>query len=231
MTWMARLYVWATHRLYSELAWAYDWVSWLVSFGHWADMRRMALDDVTGRRVLEVGFGTGELLLEMAHRELEVVGLELSPAMHRIAARKLRRRCLEVPRLRGRIQAAPLASGRFDSIVCTFPAGYILEPETLQEAARLLRAPDTTIGSAGGRFIVVGMVVGRKSRWWRWAMRFVFGGGAEGSSDPANETSLGRFERLAVAAGFRVTVVEGMNGGWHVPVMVAERVIGSGGLQ
>jgi len=33
---VGRLYVWATERLYQELAWAYDGVSWLVSLGHWA---------------------------------------------------------------------------------------------------------------------------------------------------------------------------------------------------
>jgi len=81
--------VWATYRLYHEFAWAYDVVSWLVSLGHWAGWRRIALDHVIGRRVLEVGFGTGELLIEMACRDLHVYGLECSPAMQRVTARKM----------------------------------------------------------------------------------------------------------------------------------------------
>jgi ubiquinone/menaquinone biosynthesis C-methylase UbiE len=65
MTWFARLYLWATHRLYDEFAWAYDLASWLVSLGRWSGWRRRALDHVVGQRVLEVGFGTGGLLLEL----------------------------------------------------------------------------------------------------------------------------------------------------------------------
>ena len=34
LNWIGRLYLWACHRLYNEFAWAYDWVSWLVSLGH-----------------------------------------------------------------------------------------------------------------------------------------------------------------------------------------------------
>ena len=226
MTWLARLYVWATYRLYGELAWTYDWVSWLVSLGHWDRWRKMALDDLVGQRVLEVGFGTGALLLEMADRGLQVVGLELSDAMQRITARKLRRRRLEVPRVRGSIEAAPLAGGRFDSIVCTFPADFIVNPASLREVARLLRTPDTETGDAGGRLIVVGMVVWRDSPLWRWAMRFVFGGQGEASEDSAREDPLDRFRRLVAAAGLRATTMDRVDGSWHVPVVLAEREIG-----
>ena len=90
LTWLARLYLWATHRLYNQFAWAYDVASWVISLGQWSRWRRMALDHVprkgvhvTGQRVLELGFGTGELLIEMAERGWRVCGLELSPAMHR----------------------------------------------------------------------------------------------------------------------------------------------------
>ncbi|MCS6844103.1 MAG: hypothetical protein NZ528_07260, partial [Caldilineales bacterium] len=55
----ARLYLWATQRLYNEFAWAYDAVAWLVSGGRWDRWRRLALDYVVGQPILEVGFGTG----------------------------------------------------------------------------------------------------------------------------------------------------------------------------
>jgi SAM-dependent methyltransferase len=215
VTWLARLYLWATYRLYDELAWAYDVVSWLVSLGRWSGWRKSALDYVTGDRILEIGFGTGELLIEMAQRGMNVVGLDLSQAMHRVTARKLVRQGVEVPRTRGIVQSMPFSDGQFDSIVSTFPAGYILAPETLREVARLLRPPDPVTGAGGGRFVVVGMVVWREGWLWRRAVQLLFGGGGEFAS--------GRFERLARAAGLQVEVSDQVEQGWHVPVIVAKR--------
>jgi ubiquinone/menaquinone biosynthesis C-methylase UbiE len=217
VTWLAKLYIWATYRLYDEFAWAYDLASWLVSFGRWSDWRRSSLDHMAGHRVLEVGFGTGELLIEMDSRELQVVGLELSLAMHRVTARKIAQQGVKVPRMRGVVQAMPFADGQFDSIVSTFPAGYILEPETWQEVARLLRPPDPDIGAEGGRFVVVGMVVWKDGWLWRRAVQILFGSGGESAID--------RFERSATAAGLQVEVTDQVDHGWHVPVILARRGI------
>jgi ubiquinone/menaquinone biosynthesis C-methylase UbiE len=216
LTWLARLYIWATIRLYHEFAWAYDPVSWLVSLGSWSSWRTTALEHVLGQRVLEVGFGTGELLIEMADSGLQVVGLEPSPAMHRIATRKLSRRRMEIPRLRARVQATPFADGTFDSIVCTFPAGYILEPPTIREISRLLRVPDLATGYRGGRLIVVGMVVGMDCWLWRQSVQYLFG--------VQRQTVLARFERLAMAAGLKLTVVDQSGRGFQVPVIIAEHL-------
>ncbi len=213
MTWFARLYLWATYRLYDELAWAYDLASWLVSLGRWSGWRRRAVDYVLGQRVLEVGFGTGELLLELKARDLEVVGLDLSPSMHRVTAGKLKRQGVEIPRVCAEVQRMPFADGWFDSIVSTFPAGYILERATLQEVARLLCPPNPITGSPGGRFIVVGMVVTSDHWLWRWAMRLLFGAQKEGMVD--------RFERMASAAGLRVQVLGQEGRGLRVPVVLA----------
>lgn len=215
MTWLARLYIWATHRLYHELAWAYDLVSWLVSLGHWSGWRRKALDYVVGQRVLEVGFGTGELLVEMAGRDLAAIGLDSSLAMHRVATRKLSRQHVNVPRLQGLVQAMPFADGQFDSILCTFPARYILEAQTLVEIARLLRPCNPLTGEGGGRLVVVGMVVWMDNRLWCRTTQLLFGVGGE--------TVVDRFQRLAEAAGLQVSVADQEGPGLRVPVVLAER--------
>lgn len=137
-SWRVRLYLWATRRLYNEFAWAYDLVSWLVSLGQWSRWRSATLQHIAGQRVLEIGFGTGELLCEMSEKGLRVTGLDPSPPMRRTAARKLRLRGLRVPLVAGVAQALPFASGVFDTVVATFPAEYILSPHTFAEAARVL---------------------------------------------------------------------------------------------
>ena len=195
---LPRLYLWATERLYNEWAWAYDLVSWVVSLGRWSQWRRMALEYVTGGRVLEIGFGTGELLIEMAERGWSVCGLEPSAAMHRVTAGKMRRRGIWAPRIRGCAQALPFADGSLDVLIATFPAGYILSPDTLQEAARVLRDPDAPGPGLGGRLIVAGFV----SKAGGAALQ----GAAPGGGGRSGENALQRWMQAATAAGFEVTV-------------------------
>jgi ubiquinone/menaquinone biosynthesis C-methylase UbiE len=217
MTWLGRLYVWATHRLYDELAWAYDVVSWCVSLGHWSGWRRAALDHVRGQRVLELGFGTGELLLKMAEHGLKPVGLDASVAMHRVTARKMARTGLEIPRVRGVTQRIPFANESFDTVLCTFPAEYILHPATLHEVARVLGCPDPASGEGGGRLVIVGLTVEVDLPLWQRSMEFLFGG--------QDTSALERFECLAHAAGLRMNVLEMDGGRVRVPVVIAERTL------
>ncbi len=191
ITWLWRsFYRWAANRLYNEFAWAYDTVSWLVSWGHWDGWRKAALAHVRGERVLEVGFGTGDLLIDMAARGWNVCGLDCSPAMHRITARKCRQRGLDAPRVRGYTQALPFADGSFDTLVATFPAEYTVAPETLGEATRVL--------TADGCFVIAGLTAQVEHRLLRGLIRPVYGDVRDGV--------LAYFERVVASAGFRVSV-------------------------
>ena len=211
MRWLLRLYIWATYRLYDEFAWAYDLVSWVVSLGQWSRWRRSALEHVVGRRVLELGFGTGELLLEMGRRGWRAAGLDSSPAMHRVTARKMARRGVWVPRVRALAQRMPFADTSFDSIVATFPANYIVDPATLREVARLLRP--------GGRFVVVGLSATTECRLLRRAVHLLFG--------VPVERILAHYHKIAQAAGLQVTLTTEGGGFFKVPAAVAERPQGT----
>ena len=163
-----------------------------------------------GSRVLEVGFGTGELLIDMAGRGVDVCGLEASGAMHTLTARKLRQRGLSVGRVRGEVQALPFASGCFDSIVSTFPAEYIVDEKALREIARVLRGADA---ATAGRLVVAGVVV--------YPARHE--AVAPPALGPAQNAALERLITMLEAAGFWVAMSSRYDHGARVPVVIAER--------
>ncbi len=217
-----RLYAWACERLYAELAWSYDWVSWWVSGGHWAQWRALAVDYVQGARLLEIGFGTGELLPKLAERTPLTVGLELSAAMHRQTRRKLVTRGLTVPLVRARAQELPFLDGAFDTIIATFPAPYILEAATLGECARVLSAPTSraegnfTKISAGGRLVIVGLWVALAAHGWERLLPLFYG-------RPSPQT-LQHLSTQLIDAGFSPTIEERVVGFFRVGLVVAERI-------
>ena len=133
--------------LYNPMAWTYDWVSRAVSLGHWRDWQRTALPELRGERVLELAFGTGDMLCDLQASQHWAVGLDLSAQMVRIARQKLSCGNVCVPLVQGRTQQLPFAGASFDSVVSTFPAEFIAAPDTVGEIARVLRP--------GGRAVVV----------------------------------------------------------------------------
>ncbi len=150
-------YAWACERLYHELAWGYDLVSIGVSAGRWDAWRLLALDfvqrdgDPAGAPLLEIGFGTGALLAAACMIGIPIVGLDLSPDMHAVAAARLAARRLDAPRVRATMAGMPFPDRHFGAVLATFPAPAILESATLRECARVLRDD--------GRLIVVGLWV------------------------------------------------------------------------
>jgi len=144
----------ASRLLYNELAWAYDGISWVVSWGKWRSWQRAAVPHLVGPAVLELGFGTGNLLCDLAEAYPQVWGLELSPYMVGIAQKKLHRSGLSVPLVLGRAQSLPFATSTFDSLVATFPGPFILQLDTLTETARVLRT--------AGRLVMVPVAYQRR---------------------------------------------------------------------
>ena len=156
---LRKCYAWACDVLYHDLAWSYDWVSWGVSAGAWDGWRQLALTEAraagAAAPMLEIGFGTGELLVKAARSSeadaAPVIGLELSPQMHAVAAAKFAAHGVVVPRVQATACAMPFQAGAFSVVFATFPASYIVAPATLQECARVLQV--------GGRLIIVGLWV------------------------------------------------------------------------
>lgn len=204
---LAAAYAWACEQIYHDLAWTYDLISWGVSGGAWDAWRRLALEAGSGR-ILELGFGTGDLIATALQQRRSIVGLERSPQMQAITLGKLHRSHLPVPLVQGSTLALPFAASAFDTVIATFPAGYIVEPATLAECARVL--------VAGGHLVVAGV----------WIVPAVYG---HSMSLPLLYRAPGRSEStrfLATieAAGF-ATRMDWQHSRWaDVAVITAERI-------
>ncbi|MGC9335064.1 MAG: class I SAM-dependent methyltransferase [Anaerolineae bacterium] len=160
--------------LYNELAWLYDPVSWLVSRGLWRRWQRTALAYLPpGAHVLEVGFGPGHLLADLARDGHRAVGLDVSRAMLTLARRRLHRRGLAGGLCRGRAEHLPFVSGAFDAVILTFPTPFIYDALWLANLRRVLRTPSKD--KPGGRLILVlqaSFVRGRAlDRFMEWLYR------------------------------------------------------------
>jgi len=200
--------------LYNQLAFTYDAVSWVVSAGQWRLWQRSALPFLPGRPVLEVGHGTGNLLLDLVSLGLEPVGLDLSPAMGRIASRKLKRRLgsqhLPVPLVRASVEALPFSANSLASIVSTFPTDFIVQPNVIAEFYRALRP--------GGAFVCVpaAQITGPAvfDRWAAWLFRVT------------GQSPAGWFEPLVArftAAGFQARLEQVRQPRSRVMVIVAKK--------
>jgi ubiquinone/menaquinone biosynthesis C-methylase UbiE len=142
-----RLLKFAFEQLYTNFAWAYDWVSRTFFLGQWRVWQRAILPFIEGKRVLEVGMGTGDLQLDLLRAGYEAFGVDLSPQMLRQAISKSRRLGILFRACRASACALPFPDEWFDSVVSTFPSDYIAQPATLREIGRVLRP--------GGRLVVV----------------------------------------------------------------------------
>lgn len=164
------IYRWLCELLYVELAGLYDLISFGVGMGQWAKWRSVALDYVVGDAVLELGVGTGHLLPQLVRHVVMgndtqsvpspkpvVIGLERSTAMIDIARQ---RGGPEVGLIQAAAQQIPLADQSIQTIVCTFPAPYILDVHTLHECRRVLVCPDAeNLPFGESRLVIAGLWV------------------------------------------------------------------------
>jgi len=155
----------AFHQFYNTFAFTYDFVSAAVSRRHWRAWTRAAIPRIVGTRILEIPCGTGNLLIDLVAAGYTPIGVDLSPSMLRIAQRKLlhpERNRSEVEMeskdalsllLRACAQALPFPDQSFDSIVMTFPPGFVHDPLVFAEFHRLLADDGRLIWVDAGRLL------------------------------------------------------------------------------
>lgn len=114
-----------------------------------------------GDRVLEIGCGTGSLLLlvKKAQPGAEAVGLDPDPAALAIAQRKARRAGVSIQLDQGFADALPYPDASFDRVLSSFMYHHLsrqVKMDTLREVRRVLKP--------GGRFHMVDFAPGGSSR-------------------------------------------------------------------
>lgn len=137
--------------LYYPLAPLYDKISHYFFLGQWSKWQQAVLPRIQGKRVLEVGCGTGSLLTVMLKRGYKAVGVDASPAMLRQAQRKLAQAGVDGRVVQAKVQKLPFPDESFETVVSTFPTEYIMSVEALQEIQRVLYP--------GGRLVIVDTAV------------------------------------------------------------------------
>jgi len=145
--------------LYHQFAFTYDLVAWLVSFGHWNSWILEVLPFIEGTWILEIGHGPGHLQRVLLDRGLVTVAIDESTQMGGLAKRNTDDKAQLT---RGLAQELPFCDNAFDTIIATFPAEYIYDPDTLSEVKRCL--------SDGCRFIVLPVAM-PKNRFLSWLFR------------------------------------------------------------
>lgn len=141
-----RLYVPAAGR--DWLLPLYDPLQWLLG----GDRVRAEMIEAAalrpGMRALDVGCGTGSLVLELArsHPEVEATGLDPDPKALGRARRKLAREGLtaQMPRLdEGSADALPYADGAFERVFSSFMLHHLARPtkEAMLREVRRVLAP------------------------------------------------------------------------------------------
>jgi len=91
-------------------------------------------------RVLEIGFGTGlNLPFYDISRVTEIIGIEPSEPMRRLARKRLGRSALPVTLVDAGAEDMPFENGSFDTVLLTFTLCSVSEPlEALREMGRVL---------------------------------------------------------------------------------------------
>lgn len=142
-------------RMFSRIAHRYDRANHILSFNRDRAWRRVLVQQAApkaGERLLDLCTGTGDVAIEFARacQDLQIVGLDLSEEMLRVAQEKLTRLSLDhrVQLMVGNALELPFAESSFDIVTIAFGLRNLPErARGLQEIYRVL--------SAGGRVFIV----------------------------------------------------------------------------
>ena len=144
----------AIRSLFTRIAGIYDRLNRILTFGIDVIWRRRALKrlNTTPGTVLDLATGTADFALAAARRfpEVEILGIDLTPAMLDVGRTKIARAGLDgrIELREGNALKLDLEASRFDTVLCAFGFRNFPDPaRALCEVARVLEP--------GGRLLVL----------------------------------------------------------------------------
>ena len=121
---------------FTALAPHYDELMQIVPYDAWADyvLLLFQIAEHDPQKLLDGACGTGNVSFELARSKIEVVGVDIAPAMIEVAQQKARESVLPIRFVEADLTSFDLGE-QFDCATCLYDSlNYILEPSALQNA-------------------------------------------------------------------------------------------------
>lgn len=139
------------YRAYQAWPRFYDGLTQLLSVGQWEKWQDRVFDDLSGRRILEIGVGPGKLLHRIAKKGYVITGIELRSGMAYEARKRVKQAGFDVDILHQSVYHLPFRNETFDCIVLTFVLAEIVDlDKAIEEMKRVLKKGGKVIIIAGG---------------------------------------------------------------------------------
>lgn len=132
-----RIVKWFLKNLYGPLAWGYETVAHIVSFGQWHNWNYQISSFLNrDEKILEVGIGTGMLHKRLLIEGYQIFGCDLSSQMLNLSGKKIKH--LKKKLIRADNLQLPFSNHSFQKIIATFPSDYVFSNQFWREYKRLL---------------------------------------------------------------------------------------------
>lgn len=162
-------------------------------------------------RVLEVGCGTGGMLVAARRRGITIEGLDIAARRLVIARRRLKDHHIHVPLILAQAERSPYRTGSFDTVVLDSVVEHLTDPfAAFRECARVLKPGGRLIVWSPNRYSII-----KDPHVGLWGVGFLprrllrrYVAFRRGAIEPIACLSARETKNLAMAAGFRSIAIE-----------------------